>query len=75
MRHDLHMSMTLEDRVSALEREMAELRKLTLHGLDVEPKDAWMTTFGWAKDDPHYENALRLGAEWRARENKENAGS
>lgn len=77
MPQDLRMSMTLEDRVAALEREMAEFRKLSLHGVDVLPKDEWMKTFGWAKADRHFEEALRLGAEWRARENadKGNAGS
>ena len=55
--------------MTALESELSELRKLTLAGVRVAPQDAWLDTFGWAKDDPHYEEALRLGAEWRAREN------
>ena len=63
------MSTSIEERVTALEHELSELRKLTLAGVQVAPKDAWLETFGWAKDDPHYEEALGLGAEWRAREN------
>jgi hypothetical protein len=71
------MSMVLEDRVAALEREVAELRKLTLETVGAPPADEWITTFGRAKDDLHYEEAIRLGGEWRARENAngEHAGS
>ena len=71
------MNATLEERVTALEKELAELRKLTLDGIALPPKDAWLESFGWAKDDPDYAEAMRLGAEWRARENADrpDAGS
>ncbi len=36
-----------------------------------------MATFGLHEGDPHFENAARLGEEWRGRQTweKENAGS
>ncbi len=30
----------------------------------------WRRGFGWAKDDPIYDEAMRLGAEWRAEVNR-----
>ena len=39
-------------------------------GLAVKPFDAWKKTVGWAMDDPIYEEAMRLGAEWRAGVNR-----
>ena len=59
------MNATLEERVTALEKELAELRKLTLPSMDAKPRLAWMKNIGWAKDDPLYDEALRLGAEYR----------
>ena len=63
------MNSTLEERVTVLENELAELRKLTLAGVRVPPRDAWLETFGSMKADPHFDAAMRAGAEWRAREN------
>lgn len=33
-------------------------------------KTDWMKYVGWAKDDPVYDEAMRLGAEWRAEVNR-----
>lgn len=33
-------------------------------------KKGWVACFGWAKDDPIYDEAMRLGAEWRAEVNR-----
>lgn len=63
------MNSTLEERVAALENELAELRQLMLAGVRVPPQDAWRETFGSMKDDPHFDAAMRAGAEWRAGEN------
>ena len=30
-----------------------------------EDQRPWMKSFGWAKDDPIYDEAMRLGAEYR----------
>ena len=45
---------TLEQRVAALEQPGR--RKV---------KKGWLKLAGWAKDDPTYDEAMKLGAEWR----------
>jgi hypothetical protein len=52
------------------EREAALFEKLRLQGMKVKPKNAWMKSFGRARGDAHFESAMRLGAEWRAEENR-----
>ena len=48
-----------------------QMAKLAAMGVKVRPKYAWMKTFGrYKEDDPYYESAVRLGAEWRAEENR-----
>ena len=50
----------------------AEIREeLRGKGFHVPPRDAWMKNIGWAKDDPVYDEAMRLGAEWRAEVNRQ----
>lgn len=51
---------TLGQRVKALEARLAVLEKQRSGG-----KRSWWRHAGWAKDDPLYEEAMRLGAEWR----------
>jgi hypothetical protein len=65
------MAQTLEQRVEELERKVAELT--------AEPtrkKDPWRT-FGIFQNDPDFEEAVRLGREYREQQtyNKEIAGS
>ena len=43
--------------------------QLRLQGMKVKPKDAWMKSFGRAQSDPHFEQAMKFGAEWRKEEN------
>ncbi|MDP1592277.1 MAG: hypothetical protein Q8M07_31235 [Prosthecobacter sp.] len=50
--------------------EAALFEKLRLQGMKVKPKDAWMKSFGRAREDKHFESAMRLGAEWRDEENR-----
>ena len=38
--------------------------------MNVKPKNAWMKSFGRAREDKHFESAMRLGAEWRDEENR-----
>lgn len=69
------MNPTLEQRVEELEKKVAELT-----GQLAEPKRREkdpMRTFGIFKDDPHFEEAVRLGREWREAQTyeKEIAGS
>lgn len=63
----------LVQRVEALEREVAELKKLVIS----QPNDGrqpfkhdWQRTFGIFKDDPTYNEAIRLGQAWRKRQPK-----
>ena len=57
---------SLEKRVAELEKEVAELKAEARKG---PGKDDWRSTVGWAKDDPTYEEAMKLGAKWRRRVN------
>ena len=61
------MPQTLEQRVEELERKVAELTRR---------KDPWRT-FGIFQNDPEFEEAVRLGAEYRQQQtySKEIAGS
>ena len=54
-------------RESNVERALSDIRAT---GVSVKPFGAWEQTFGWAKDDPLYDEAMRLGAEWRAEVNR-----
>jgi hypothetical protein len=56
---------SLEDRITALEAEVEQLKKQLA---DKQPDDAvpwWKERFGAFKDDPLYDEAARLGAEYR----------
>ena len=61
------MEQTIEQRLSELEKEVAELKA----EVRKEPgKEDWRSTVGWAKDDPTYEEAMKLGRAWRNRQPK-----
>ena len=45
---------TLEERVAALEKPVRR-----------KGKNGWLKLAGWAKDDPIYDEAMKLGAAWR----------
>jgi hypothetical protein len=68
------MSQTLEQRVEELEKKVAELSSNP--SLSVLKKDPWRT-YGAFKDDPDFEEAVRLGREYREQQTyeKEIAGS
>ena len=69
------MPSTLAERVELLEKEMAEL-KHSLRGHPSAslphpvPRDAWRKTVGAFKDDPFYDDMIRLGAAYRKRQPK-----
>lgn len=68
------MSQTLEQRVEELEKKVADL---SAHSIPtVRKKDPW-STFGIFRDDPDFEEAVRLGREYREQQTyeKEIAGS
>lgn len=59
----LYMQLTLDERMDALEKQVAALTV----GLAVEPprgKD-WHATFGLSKDDPEFDEMIRLGRLYR----------
>jgi hypothetical protein len=66
------MSRTLEDRVEELEKRVSELSR----GRGARMKNPW-DTYGAFKEDPEFEEAVRLGREYRQRQTyeKEIAGS
>jgi hypothetical protein len=68
------MSQTLEERVAELERKVAELSAQAPAAK--RAKNPWRT-FGAFKDDPDYDEACRLGREYREQQTyeKEIAGS
>jgi hypothetical protein len=57
----------LEKRIDALEKELAELKAEVRKR---PPSHDWRETVGRFKDDPEFDEAMRLGAEWRRRENE-----
>lgn len=65
-----------DDRMSttAIEQELHELKK-RVEALEqkeqIIPNAAWRGTVGFAKDDELFDEAMRLGAEWRAKANHE----
>jgi hypothetical protein len=58
----------LEQRVHALERELAELRQQIR---PLQPLPSVAQTFGMFADDPDFEEVIRLGREYREQANAE----
>ena len=55
---------TLEQRLVALEAEVAKI-KATVETQQEPKKPWWEKIAGTFKDDPHYEEAMRLGRKYR----------
>ena len=68
------MSQTLEKRVEELEKKVAEL---SAKPASVTRNKDWRRTIGIFKDDPEFDEAVRLGREYRQQQtyDKEIAGS
>jgi hypothetical protein len=68
------MSQELEKRVADLEKKVAEM---SAEPTRLVRKKDWRRTFGIFKDDPDFEEAVRLGREYREQQTyeKEIAGS
>ena len=60
------MEQTVEQRLCELEKEVAKL-KAEIKGK--QDKKDWLSTVGIFKDDPGYDEAMKLGAKWRRRVN------
>jgi hypothetical protein len=59
---------TLAQRIEALERELSEIKA----ALDKPPRTKdWRRTIGMSKDDPGFEEMIRLGREIREAERNE----
>ena len=57
------MNESVEQRLEALEKEIAELRE-QLAEMKPREKD-WRRSIGAFANDPDYDRAMRLGREWR----------
>lgn len=55
---------SVEERLSVLEAEVARLQQ-KVDSASVEQKPWWEKIWGTFKDDPEYEEAMRLGREYR----------
>jgi hypothetical protein len=74
------MPMKLTDRVAELEREVAELKRVARAGTQPLPdgrsnsdrsaSDDWKSIVGIFKDDPFYDDMVRLGRAYRKRQPK-----
>lgn len=61
---------TLEERLSALEREMTQV-KARLAAQTARQPNPWLDqVYGAFKDDPLFEEAVRYGREWRESQNR-----
>lgn len=56
---------TLEERVAALEIELGQLKRQQVTDENIPEKPWWEKIRGTFKDDPAYEEAMRLGREYR----------
>ena len=66
------MATTLAKRVEKLEQEMQELKLQLQYKMEAQkpgPND-WKKSIGIFKDDPTFDEALRLGRAWRRRQPK-----
>ena len=52
------------------EKYAAVTGRLRHLGVRVPPRGAWKSTAGQMKGSQHFEEAMRLAAEWRAEENR-----
>jgi hypothetical protein len=54
------MKKTVEQRLAALEKRLAAIERPLR-----KAKKPWLLHAGWAKDDPIYDKAMKLGAAYR----------
>lgn len=58
-------STTLEERIVAIESELAELKQELAKQKSQASVPWWQRHFGAFKDSPYYDDAMRQGAEYR----------
>ena len=66
------MAQTLEQRMLELEKKVAELAAQTAAA---PGRDAWRRTFGLSRDDPEFEEMIRLGQQYRQNLGNQNNGA
>ena len=59
------MMATMDERIAALESEVAWLKQCMPGPAGPSPEPWWEQIRGAFKDDPAYVEAMRLGREWR----------
>jgi hypothetical protein len=57
---------TVEDRLEALEREVAELKRHLIAPREATPNPNWLQSFVGSQPDPEFDEVIRLGREARA---------
>jgi hypothetical protein len=57
-------TLSLEERVTALEAEVARLKQERVNTVEA-PVPWWERRFGAFRDNPAYDEAMRLGAQYR----------
>ena len=56
----------LEQTVTDLQRRVVKLEKK----VSARPREGWQKVVGAAKNDTHFAEAMRLGAQWRKKANR-----
>ncbi len=56
----------LEQTVTDLQRRVVKLEKK----VSARPREGWQKAVGAAKNDTHFAEAMRLGAQWRKKANR-----
>ncbi len=56
---------SLEERVTALEAELKQLKQQSGQDTLPDAPRGWQRIVGIFKDDPEFDEAVRLGREWR----------
>ena len=62
---EIQVSTDLEQRVTTLENEMSDVRQLLA---SARPQKDWRKSVGMSKDDPGFDEMIRLGQEIRQQE-------
>ena len=61
----------IEQQLADLQKRVEKLEATTAQSDERKPRDGWQEAFGAMKDCEHLEEVMKLGAEWRAKANRE----
>ena len=62
----------IEQKLAEIERRLAAVESKSVASPQrLQANPAWRELIGWEKDDECFREAVRLGAEWRAKANAE----